>query len=397
MSFTRPARLPTALVMAIATVIMASSTAAQTYQWINQEPSNADWNDAANWDAVGDFPQTPGSVATMSNLTFESSGSIRFAGDFNNSTVGTLNVDLADGQTLQFTGSAAGRSLTFVGVDNDPVALNKSGLGELRVNRRLVFNSVATINVTGGMIDFSVDDTLRGNSDINFEGSGGYTLISGESGTEFSGNAIIANHGTVVVNGGLVQHSSVAGTTVTIANTGTLRGTGTIGRATTVQSGGTLAPGESPGVMTFDSDLTLEAGSQFDFQLVTNSTADRGYNFSGIDMGAAAVLDIDPGAEFNLLFSEGDVDFTNSFWETNQSWLVLDASVAPLIGPNIFTLGTVSNDSLNQSFDITGGELSFLEINNSIYLQYVIPEPATTAFTFALVVSLVLLLRRRRA
>ena len=73
--------------------------------------------------------------------------------------------------------------------------------------------------------------------------------------------------GTTTVNGGtllVTGNSSAANGDWTVGSGGTLGGTGTIGGATTVATGGNLAPGSSPGVLTFSksgSALTLAAGS----------------------------------------------------------------------------------------------------------------------------------------
>lgn len=87
-------------------------------------------------------------------------------------------------------------------------------------------------------------------------GAGSLTL-SGS--IDYSGGTTISG-GTLMANGGL------GGGNVTVATGGTLGGSGSFNGLATFQSGAHLAPGNSPGTITFTS-LTLEAGSILDFQL----------------------------------------------------------------------------------------------------------------------------------
>lgn len=65
---------------------------------------------------------------------------------------------------------------------------------------------------------------------------------------------------TTVSGGALVINGSLANSDVTVENLATLRGSGSIASLVTVLSGGTISPGNSPGLLTVGS-LDLQAGS----------------------------------------------------------------------------------------------------------------------------------------
>lgn len=377
-----------AYVIALASLVLSFGISAAQYQWVNPNPQNTAWTDKNNWEGGDDdFPNAAGVVATISNLTFANSGSISIGQS--TVTVGTLNIDVPNSnQSLQFTGGGASQRIIFQGVGGNPAALNKSGAGAVRFSRGIEFSTEATITVTGGSIDIR-GDNLRGSGNISFEGSGGYTMISEgyTAGPTYSGNVTITNGGTLLVDGTFAKHSSEV-RSITVADTGTLGGGGTIERATTIQAGGILSPGNyaDVGVLTFESDLSLEAGSQFNFRLFADSTANRGENFSGVDVGENGTLTVDPSAVFNLFFDDGSVDFTSGFWTASRSWLVFDSTAAPLVEDDIFTIGMISEDANGQSFDITGGSFSLEVIDNAIYLQYSIPEPSASGLVATLAV-----------
>lgn len=146
--------------------------------------------------------------------------------------------------------------------------------------------------------------------------------------------------------------------------------------------------------MTFGDGLTFQEAAKFNFSLIANSSADRGTNYSGVNV-TDGVLTVDSGAIFNMDFSVGGVDFTDEFWSANQSWLIFDNALAPNLAGDIFTLGTLSTDSLGQSFDITGGMFSFEQSGNDILLLYTIPEARTTALLLGVVAAFVVLRIRR--
>jgi hypothetical protein len=123
---------------------------------------------------------------------------------------------------------------------------------------------------------------------------------------------------------------------------------GTVG-ATTINSGGTLAIGNSPGTMTFSNNLTLNAGSISNFEI--DGLTSGLYDFA--DGGGSNTVTF--GGTLNLIFQNGfnTTGTVNLFNFANYSG----------------TFSTVSTSGLapgfTASFDASNGNVT------------VIPEPST--------------------
>jgi len=78
-------------------------------------------------------------------------------------------------------------------------------------------------------------------------------------------------------------------------------------------------PGNSAGIETFASGLTLSSGSTFNWELTGNTTSGRGTNFDGVNV-LEGNLTIDTGLNFNIVvnFAGSLVNFDDpSFWSSN--------------------------------------------------------------------------------
>jgi len=210
------------------------------------------------------------------------------------------------------------------------------------------------------------------------------------TGTNTYSGATIVNAGTLIVDG------SVAGSGVTVKSGATIGGTGTVSSLVTVSSGGTLSPGNSPGVAIYSGGLTLQTGSSFTFELVADSTSSRGTNFDGVNVTGGA-FNLESSVFFNLTLNGvgSTTDYTSTFWNSNQSWLVFQNTNTPTIA-SLFTLGAVSLDASGNSFSVTGGSFGFSQVGNDVYLNYsAIPEPASWLLLAGSLTCLVVLRRRR--
>jgi autotransporter-associated beta strand protein len=179
--------------------------------------------------------------------------------------------------------------------------------------------------------------------------TGATTVNSGRLIIDSAGS--IASTSSVTVRGGEFSYNSPTALTkaVTFADpSATLSGTGTLGtEANTIQ--GVHAPGNPAanngvGTQAFTANLTYGASSRLQWQLTDNVTATRGVQFDAVNVtgGAFAII---PGATLDLVFS-GSVNFTNSFWDTNRTWTVVDV-ISPATAPdgNVFNLGTITGGS----------------------------------------------------
>jgi len=192
-------------------------------------------------DAQGDvtLDGAAGGTAPLSNLDVQSGGTTNIdTGSITTTGTQTYNGAVALGANVVMTGS----NLTFSGsiaMASNDLTLNVSGSG-------------TTVN---GAINGSGALTKQGNGTASLNGANTYT------------GATSVNAGRLLINGSLV-----AGSAVTVAGGGTLGGTGTVNGTVAVLSGGTLAPGLSPGILA-TGDLTLNSGSVLTIELAGNGPA----------------------------------------------------------------------------------------------------------------------------
>ncbi|QCB56106.1 autotransporter outer membrane beta-barrel domain-containing protein [Sphingopyxis sp. PAMC25046] len=158
------------------------------------------------------------------------------------------------GGTLQVAadanlGAAAG-GLTFSGGTLRTTASFASG-------RNANLTGAGTILTDAGTI-FSLGGVISGAGGLTKSGAG--TLVL--SGNNNYAGATNVSAGTLRING----DQSAATGLVTVASGATLGGSGTIGGSVNVLNGGILAPGNSPGTLNIDGDLSLAGGSVLNFE-----------------------------------------------------------------------------------------------------------------------------------
>lgn len=194
---------------------------------------------------------------TLTNLgsqaattTINSVAASTFAGTITNGA-SALNLTKFGNATLTLTGSNSYTGITDIQRGTlqigDGGTTGSLGTGAVTLNAlgSLAFNRSNALTIA---------NAISGSGALRQIGSGTTTLTGDSSG--FSGTTVVSA-GSLQVNGSLGGAISVTG--------GTLGGTGRLGAAT-IGNGGRLAPGQSPGTMTFAS-LTLDAGSLTTFEL----------------------------------------------------------------------------------------------------------------------------------
>jgi autotransporter-associated beta strand protein len=129
--------------------------------------------------------------------------------------------------------------------------------------------------------------------------------------------------GTLLINGSL----STSTAAVTVASGATLGGTGTIGRPVTISTGGHLAPGDSPGTLTINRNLSI-AGS-YDWELAALSTSNPGTDYDQTVLTNALTLNPTvtlTGGTLNPVFSGAAAGgpTSNIFWHSNRTWTIID-------------------------------------------------------------------------
>lgn len=174
---------------------------------------------------------------------------------------GALRVNHSDDLTIAGAISGTG-SLTKVGANVLTLTGTNTYSGGTTVSAGGLKGSTVSLQgniVDNGSVEFAqaVDGTYAG----ALTGSG--TLTKTGAGT-LALTGVSAITGATTISGGKVSLQGQLGTSTATVNTGaTLAGTGTLAGNLVVNTGGTLAPGNSPGTLTVTGNVTLNAGSSF--------------------------------------------------------------------------------------------------------------------------------------
>jgi len=214
---------------------------------------------------------------------------------------------------VTLTGSSASDS-TYGGAIQDgsgTVSLVKQGVGALTLSGTNIYSGGTTVSA-GSLVGTtsSLQGAITNNAAVTFDQatSGTYAgVMSGSGSLTKLGAGMVTLTGantytgaTLVSAGKLLVNGSLANSTVTVGNDATLGGSGTLGGPVTVQSGGTLSPGNSPGLLTV-STLDLLAGSTTLMQIVGsgNGAGSAGTDYDKVvittagGLGYGGSLDLD--------------------------------------------------------------------------------------------------------
>ena len=215
-------------------------------------------------------------------------------------------------------------------------------------------------------------------------------------GTIINGGKLVADSngalgtGAVTINGGSLglKDNAVIPNSITFgAGGGTLGGTGTIGSNITVGSNIKLAPGNSPGTLTFTGALTWATGGSYNFEIVsaTGNVPGTSYDTVVIASGGALTITANSGGKFNLnLLSLSGTSTAGNVADFNPyaaySWQF--ASSTNAIGG--FTAGAFNIDTTGFTNSLNGGTFN-VSIggpggNTALFLNFTpVPEPSTWA------------------
>ena len=199
-------------------------------------------------------------------------------------------------------------------------------------------------------------------------------------------NSGVTSTSTLTVNGTLTAQGNV-----TIGNLGLLGGAGTITASnTTIASGGRLSPGNSPGTITVDGNMTWLGGGNYNWQ-IHNATGlvGTGWDYMSVT-GALDLTALTPSSKFNInLWSLSAVspdangaaiNFDNTL--DGQSWDILVA-VGGITGFDAadfnINIGATNGTGGFANALAPGGFFGLQQQGNVISLTYTVPEPSTYA------------------
>ena len=354
-------------------------------------------------------------------------------------TTSSIRGDITNSAAVVFDQTTSG---TYSGIMSGAGTLTKLGVGDLVLAGTNTFSggttlgggtlalgsasalgTAGTISFEGGSLQFSASNTADYSARFSNAASQAYkidtngqtvTLASNlsSSGGTFTklgaGSAILGGSnsytGATTVSGGtLVINGSLANSDVTVENLATLGGSGTIASLVTVEAGGTISPGNNPGLLTVGS-LDLQAGSTTFMQIIgvgsTAGIAGTDYDKLAITtaggLGYGGTLDLDFAN--TATFADGTIFslFSFSGSPTGTFGSVTSTGSGSYSGINFTGLGGVWTALFG------GQQITFSELTGELRFQNgssPVPEIDPTSFGSALTLligSLGLLERRAR-
>jgi polygalacturonase len=208
-------------------------------------------------------PNTSANTLTLYNAQVTVTNSIPGT---NLVTLGGLAVPPVNNTFALYNATAAITDTGMLGPN--PITLGGSSLAftqdSVAFSNSLNIVSASTLAMTSGNNSFSGAFLGSGPLSLNLPSNSSLTLLGNSSG--FSG-PLTVNNGTLLVNN--TTGSGTGSGAVTVLGAATLGGSGTVGGPLTMY--GTLTPGGSPGVLTVNGDLILNAGTVLQYQLGTAS------------------------------------------------------------------------------------------------------------------------------
>jgi len=331
--------------------------------------------------------QTLGAVSNANTLNFSAgTGTVTLtslAGDGSTSFSSNASIGSITGGNNTITGTAA---ITTLSGGNTTVG-GVATIGTMSAGRANLNGATSTITtLSGGTVALGSSTVLTVNGG-SFGGTltGGSLLTGGNftfaSGSSFSGNTTVSTGNKLVVNG------TLSGSTLSIASGATLGGNGTISAAASFASGAKLAPGNSPGTLSFGSSTDL-TGVTTEMELGgTGGVA--GTDFDKINVTG----ELKYGGTLNI------VSYNGFNFDVAGSYNLFDSTSIAGTFVNV-NVGSVALAGLSGVW--TGNNLagtfgySFAE-SNGIFTVTAIPEPSAFAALAGFGVIGIALYRRRRA
>ena len=336
---------------------------------------------SGNLSGSGALIKTGSGTLSLTGITSYTGGTTVSSGTLSGNTA-SLQGDILNNANVTFNQPTAG---IYTGTMSGTGSLTKTGTGTLILSGTNTYTGGTT--VSGGVLQGNAtslqgnilntasvvfNQTSAGTYAGTISGTGGLTLQGGGAlnltgSNTFTGGTTVAA-GTLFVNGSLASD-------VTVNNSGTLGGNGTISGA--VVNAGTLAPGNSIGLLTVNGSYTQAAGSFYQVEANAAGQADR-INVGGnatIQGGTVQVLaqpgNYGPRTTYTIVNATGGVTGTYSGVTSNFAFLTPslsydanDVFLTLSIAQNAFSIASVTPNqkavgmALDQSFANASGDFA---------------------------------------
>ncbi|MCE9629647.1 MAG: autotransporter-associated beta strand repeat-containing protein [Planctomycetia bacterium] len=339
-----------------------------------------------------------GTLALTSAGALGSTGTISFGGGTlqyvsNNATDYSDRFSTAAGQQYRID---TGEHSVFVASNLTSAggSLTKLGSGFLNLTGTNTYSG-GTV-VSGGTL-IGTPDSLQGaitnNAQVTFVNGGIYAgVISGSGAVEvqstlrFTAANTYTGETIVSSGGGLRLDGSIAGDLLVDA-VSSLSGTGTVGGNAVI--GGVHSPGNSPGIQTFNGNLTYRGDEnvpQVNWELIANTTGSAGVNYDQVVMPTGN-LDFANATTLALSFDAlgSSVLWSDAFWNVNRSWTIYDLTTGTTNNIGNLSVGGSLLDSLGNALSPTGrGFFTTSLVGQDVVLNFTaVPEPSTWAMALA--------------
>ena len=213
---------------------------------------------------------------------------------------------------------------------------------------------------------------------------------------------------TTVQAGRLIVDGSIANSTVTVQSNAVVSGSGTLG-GLIVASGGTIAPGNSPGTQTVNGNVVWNPGGNYNWE-IHNATGGAGSGWDSLNItGTLNLSALSIGSEFNInLWSLSALPQTSGAavnFNPGQSytWTIATAAggITGYTGASQFKINTGAFNGTGGFVNpLNGGSFSIAQSGNNLNLVYgpgaPIPEPGTWAAAALLAGGAALMRWRKR-
>jgi autotransporter-associated beta strand protein len=226
------------------------------------------------------------------------------------------------------------------------------------------------------------DQTFSG--EISGYGTLRRSVSSGNGGRTFLTVDNVYTGGTIVTAGTLLVNNPGPGSgtgpgTNTVSGGGTIGGSGIIGGPVVVNNQGSIAAGNSAGIVTLQGGLTMSGGGTNVWELATPTDDSNGVAGTDFDQIALTGGELDLSGNSRLLLkfigTASAPYSTNTFWQSNHTWTIVNVSGAGLNTTNLpFT--TIVNGAFN-----AGYFSNYVGTGGSIILTYTTNAPSAPNIT----------------